>query len=231
MGLGIFSPGAWEARSVLKAVEQLHEQQTPVRVEIERLGVRFKTFVTLRKDVIAVARPMGFKGELPAGTVMRLRVPGKNRRELRLQIHDADYRLPNGRAFFLCALPEAFAKQSPRSAERYTTGRFTNLELVFPGLGTGYHILDLSRTGCRFDPGREQLSTIWTAGEFVPAAFIQIGTGIRIQLEGVVPRSMKPDAIGVEFRFSTDGKSVKHMETLVTWLDKREEKQSRVVKE
>ena len=114
----------------MRALERMPQEQTPVRVEIERLGVRFKTFMMLRKNVVAVSRPMGFKGEVPVGTTIRLRVPGRSRRDLRLEVVNADYRLPTGRAFFICAMPRRWAPKSARSAERYNTGRITNLELV-----------------------------------------------------------------------------------------------------
>ena len=215
----------------MRALERMHQEQTPVRVEIERLGVRFKTFVMLRKDVVAVSRPMGFKGEVPAGTTIRLRVPGRSRRELRLEVVNADYRLPTGRAFFICAMPRRWAPKSARGAERYNTGRFTNLELVLPGYSSQYRVLDLSLKGCRIDVGREQLESIWTPGEPVSPAIVQVGSGIRINLDGVVPRSMQRGTVGLEFRFPKDGKAEAHMEKLVAWLNQREDKQSRVIKE
>lgn len=230
MGLGIFSPSAWEARAVVKAIEQLHREQSPVRIEIERLGVRFKTFITLRKDMVAISRPMGFKPDLPVGSVLRLRVPGRLGKELRFEVLNPDFRLPNGRGFFICPMPKGFAQKSPRATERYSTGRFTNLELAFPGLGTAYRMLDLSMTGCRIDSGQEQLGQIWTLGEPVQPAIIQVGAGIRIPLEAVVPRLIKAGMIGLEFVLPPDGKSAAHLDKLVKWLDKREDKLSRVIK-
>ena len=200
-----------------------------MRVEIERLGVRFKTFLSLRKDMVAIAKPMGFKGQLPVGTVMRMRVPGRKGRDLRLEIADPDYRLPNGRAFIVCPLPRNFAPKSPRQAERYSTTRFTNLELVLPSVHGQYRVLDLSMSGCRIDPGRERLETIWTPGETVAPAIVRVGSGIRIALEGVVPRLIQDGWVGLEFQFPKEGKTHDHLGKLVAWLDKQEAKQSRVI--
>ena len=231
MGLGILSPSAWEARAVYKAIDQLHREQKPVRIEIERLGVRFKTFVTLRKEMVAISRPMGFKSELPVGTLLRLNLPGRKGKDLRFEVLNPDFRLPNGRGFFICPMPKQFAKKSPRTSERYSTGRFTNLEAVFPELGSAYRMLDISMTGCRIDPGQSQLGQIWTLGEPVKPAVIQVGSGIRIPLDGVIPRLIQHDAVGLEFMIPADGKSAGHLNKLVKWLDKREDKQSRVVKD
>ena len=104
--MGLFD--FFEARVVHRELEALHSSQKPVRIEIENRGVRFKTLISLRKDVVAVARPMGFKLDMPAGTFLRVKVPGA-RREVRLQIVDPDYRLPNGRSFFVCPMPKQFA--------------------------------------------------------------------------------------------------------------------------
>jgi hypothetical protein len=162
---------------------------------------------------------------------VRLRVPGRKGRDLRLEVLNPDYRLPNGRAFFLCGVPKQFAGNSPRSSERYSTARFKNLELVLPAVGGQYRVLDISMKGCRIDAGGERLETIWTPGAAVSPATVQVGSGIRIDLEGVVPRSIQGGTVGLEFQFPQDGKSVDHMGKLIRWLDKWEDRQSRVVKE
>jgi hypothetical protein len=92
-------------------------------------------------------------------------------------------------------------------------------------------MLDISMSGCRIDPGKEQLSQIWTLGEPVTPAAIHVGAGIRIPLEGIVPRSMQNGVIGVQFLLPKEGKAGAYLDKLVKWLDKREDKQSRVIKD
>jgi hypothetical protein len=224
--MGLFD--FFEARAVHNELEALHRSQKPVRVEIENRGVRFKTLITLRKDVVAVARPMGFKLDMPTGTFLRFKGPGA-RREIRLQIRDPDYRLPNGRSFFVCPMPKEFAVKSPRSAERYATMRFKNLELLLPAMGTHYRILDVSMNGCRIDMGQENLEAIWNMGAAVGPAEIRVGQGIRIPLAAIVPRIAKEGTLGVEFQIENGSKTVEYLSKLMNWIDKWEDKQTRVV--
>jgi hypothetical protein len=224
--MGLFD--FFEARVVARELEALHRSQNLVRVEIESRGVRFKTLITLRKDVVAVARPLGFKWELPAGTVLRVRVPGA-RREVRLHVANPDFRLPNGRSFFVCPMPKEFASKSPRGTERYSTMRFKNLDLVLPALGTQFRVLDMSLNGCRIDMGRQNLEAIWNMGEVVGPAEIRVGQDIRIPLAGIVPRIAKDGTLGLEFQTENGSKTVEYLTKLVKWLDKQEDRLTRVV--
>jgi hypothetical protein len=224
--MGLFD--FFEGRVVARELETLHREQKPVRVEIENRGVRFKTLITLRKDVVAVARPLGFKWELPAGTVLRVRVPGA-RREVRLRIANPDFRLPNGRSFFVCPMPKEFAAKSPRESERYSTMRFKNLDLMVPAMGSQFRILDLSLNGCRIDMGQQNLEAIWNLGEGVGPAEVRVGGDIRIPLAGIVPRVVKEGTLGLEFQIESGSKTVDYLAKLVKWLDKQEDRLSRVV--
>ena len=69
-----------EKRAVTRTLERLHEQHTPIRVEIEKLGIRFRSNLALRKGVVAISRPMGFNLEIPSGTIVRIKVPEKKAR-------------------------------------------------------------------------------------------------------------------------------------------------------
>jgi hypothetical protein len=224
--MGLFD--YFEARTIVRELDALHRAQKPVRIEIENRGVRFKTLLTIRKDVVAVARPMGFKWELPVGTMLRVRLAGV-RRDVRLQVVNPDYRLPNGRSFFVCPIPKQFAAKSPRASERYSTARFKNLEMLLPSLGGRYRILDLSMKGCRIDTGREQLQAVLNLGERIAPAEIRVGSGIRIPLESIVPRTAQAGTVGVEFRVEHGSRSPDYLDKLVKWLDKWEDKQTRVL--
>ena len=227
--MGFLGFGGSEARSVRRALEDLQRHQSRIRVEIEKSGIRFKSVLMLRQDVVAIGKPMGWKGELPVGTIVRFKTNERKPRELRLEVVNADFRLPNGKAFLICNTPEEFAPKSPRGSERFRTDRFRNLELSFPELGSQYKILNISESGCRIDTGRENLEAIWSVGEPITPAMVQVGKSITIELDEVIPRSIQPEVVGLEFKTGRNSKERKHLETLVKWLEKWEDRQSQIV--
>ena len=99
----------------------------------------------------------------------------------------------------------------------------------FPELGSQYKILNISETGCRIDTGQENLEAIWSVGEPVAPAMIQVGNSIAIELDEVIPRSIQPEVVGLEFKTKRNSKERKHLETLVKWLEKWEDRQSQIV--
>ena len=227
--MGFLGFGGMEARSVRRALEDLQRHQARIRVEIEQSGIRFKTVLMLRQDVVAIGKPMGWQGELPIGTVVRFKTNERKPRELRLEVVNPEFRLPNGKAFFICNTPAKFAPKSPRGSERFRTDRFRNLEMNFPELGSKYKIVNISESGCRIDTGRENLETIWSIGESVAPAMVQVGKSISIELDEVILRSIQPEVVGLEFKTARNSKEGKHLETLIKWLEKWEDKQSQII--
>lgn len=218
-----------EERAAHAALEDLHRHHTPVRVEMEQSGIRFKTVISLRKDVVAVQKPMGFGVEVHEGTVLRVRLPDRKHREVRLVVSNPHFELPNRRAFFVCPLPKGFAEQSGRQAERYSTHRFRNLELVLPEQHGRYRVYDLSMGGCRIATGRENVALTWEEGEAISPAMLSVGNAIRIDVHRVVPRVLLKNAVGLQFDLDPGGKGHDQLQKLVAWLDKWEDRQSRVV--
>ena len=220
-----------EKRAVTRTLERLHEQHTPIRVEIEKLGIRFRSNLSLRKGVVAISRPMGFNMEIPAGSTVRFKVPEKKDREIQLAIANPNFQMANGRSFFICGLPEKFAPKTKRKAERFRTSRFKNLMFHFPEMQSAYRIIDLSLNGCRIATRGENLAAVLTEGEPIQPAEIRIGESVQIELGSVIPRAFRESNVGLQFDLGRDQTSKDRLEKLLQWLEDWENKLSRFASE
>ena len=220
-----------EKRAVARTLEHLHENHTPIRVEIEKLGVRFRSNLSLRKGVVAISRPMGFNMEIPPGTTVRIKVPEKKDREIKMAIANPNFQMANGRSFFICSLPEKFAPKNKRASERFRTSRFKNLLFHFPEMHSTYRIIDLSLSGCRIATRSENLAAILTEGEPIQPAEIRIGESVRIEMGSVIPRAFRESNVGLQFDLGRNQTSNDRLAKLLKWLEDWENKLSRFASE
>jgi hypothetical protein len=203
----------------LEVLAELARDKTPVRVEIEGTLIKFNSQITLKKGSVVVAKPMGLKEGLNAGTFVRLRLPGSARREMRLKVVTPHFNLASGNAVFVCDAPEK-PVEAHRETDRYDVTRYSNLRLV---LGTEeYRLTDISSTGFKVLASGSQVHQHFPLGRELHSAHIMLGANARVDLERIVPRAHHGTGIGCEFAVGRGSASERYLDHLLTSLTKAE---------
>lgn len=217
-----------EAKAVLRTLEALTDREELLRFEVERHGIRFRSHVTVRRDMVVVPRPPGLRADLPAGVILRMRVPDTGR-ELRLEVVQPRFR-PSAsvRVYFICHIPEAFVVQPARLVDRYDTRYLRGLRLHVPSLDTRLPVLDVSVKGCRVDTSGQNLSLLWMPGVPAGEASLNLGGRLRIALTAIIPRSLQEDTAGLEFDLTGNPRGEQHLRRFADWLSNQEDRRYRL---
>jgi hypothetical protein len=209
---------AREQKELWDMLEHLSLSKAPIRVEIENSLERFTSHLALSKGAVVITRPSAPTLELTAGSHVRARLPGKERRELRLQVVVSRMKLGEATAF-VCK-PTRRQVPSRRADDRYNVRRYKNLRLGLDG--ERFRIVDISVSGCKLILASTQSRQLLPLGEDLRSADLTVGSRVTMHLELLIPRSRNGRLVGCEFEISRDGVSDKTLERLITSLDKKE---------
>jgi hypothetical protein len=148
---------------------------------------------------VIVGKPRGLMEGISKGDCARFRVPWATEFEVRLEIASLHVNLANGSAGFVCKQPSGAAYSVKRSGERYSTGRYTNLQLRVPGAGLDFPVLDLSSRGCRVKAQSKVGERFFKVNRRIREGILQVGDRFHIRLDSIIPRMHLREMVGVEF--------------------------------
>src|SRR5689334_22792729 len=107
------------AKELLDELGRLENSRAVIRVEIEGNSVHFSSRLSVKKDTVVIAKPIGLREGLETGAYIRFRLPDNPDREVRLEVLTPHFNLSGGNAVFLCRLPTQGPAPAKRKADRY----------------------------------------------------------------------------------------------------------------
>lgn len=226
--LGIFGIGdRLQKKAVHGILNQLDRKKASIRMEIEKVNIRFTTMIAFKHNSVVVAKPPALDNVLKVGQFVRFKVPGQEQQAIRMVISTPNLNLKNGSPVFLCTPPNEFAESAHRANERFDTRRFNNIQLRISGFAEGFRILDLSTEGCRIHTSFTNSVKVLPKGKTINDAWIQMGNKARVELINITPRTHHEQAVGMEFSVKSGEKDLKLMTHLVALLDKQQKESIR----
>jgi hypothetical protein len=214
-------------RQLNSTLAGLERSKTPLRFEIENTNTRFFSVVSVRRGMVVVAKPPGLKEGITRESFVRFKVPGKEGKEVRLEVTVPHFNLMSGSYVFLCKMPAAFADSAKRKYERYNTSRFSNLHLVLPEPQFRLRIIDISEHGCKTYTQSIKFNGRLQLGSPYHPATISVGGRVDIDLDAAIPRSQQKSTLGFEFKVHPDGTSGKYLAHFLQSLEKGETEKMR----
>ena len=197
-----------------QVISSFNEERSKKRIEIENTPHFFFSAPTLRSGAVIIFTPERFKQAVSEGKWVRIRMPGADRMDLRMQItsarHGGTGEMSTTPDFFslLCKIPGASLESSKRGADRYTTLQFKDLLLDLTSPAAGSHpVIDLSAHGLKIhvaDPAQIQRFTI---GEYLSRGKLRLGSKAQVELLDLIPRAHFEDAVGLEMNVNPNGHS------------------------
>lgn len=197
----------------------LHRSHTPVLVEIERSLLRFKSLLTFRDKTVVIAKPAEFQDAVTTGDHVRIRWTGAGRHEMRLEVALPHINLPNGHAGFVCRVHEGVT-QPRRNHERFDVSRFSNLRLAVGG--GQFRVLDLSISGCRLARAGNTSPIRIAPDHELPSAALLVGSGAKVELVHLIPRSESSGFICCQFEVKQDGKSARVLAQVIHSVEEKQ---------
>jgi hypothetical protein len=226
---GWLSSATREERAVLRALHDLSEQKTPLRLESEATGVSFFTVISLRRNGLLVARPRTLRGGLPKDSIVRLTLTHHQRKQVRVPVLVPQVKLPMSVKYAsICGVPKTFSGVCQRQADRFNTTRFKNLHLQLPAVEKSFRVIDLSTAGLRIFGGTESSLLLFEPGSELAPARLRVGERAQIELESLVPRSQAGNTVGMAMRVRRDGASERYLMNLLNRLQEGELRRLRI---
>lgn len=225
--VGLLRRATGEAREVKAALVAIDRRRQAIRVEVEQTQVRFNTRISVKREVVVVAKPAALEGVLRVGSYIRFKVPGQTHREVRMEVTTPHFNLSNQQPVFICRPPVAFCKASQRQSERFDTRRFSNLRLVLSGFEEPFRVLDISQNGLRIQVPFPRPQVQFPPNQPVTGGTIHMGKRVSVSLSRLVPRTFKKDSVGFAITVHPDGNHRKLLAHLLRTLDTRQREQLR----
>jgi hypothetical protein len=198
------------------ALVELTFTKTPVRVQIDQTLIRFKAQLAVQPDgKVVIRKPFGLNGYLASGTCVRLRIPGAEKREVRLEVLVSDQIRSTGELEFVCKPLESLL-QCRRTHDRFDTSEHAHLGVVIGG--TRLQLFDISERGFRAGPASALSPETIMLGREIPEVRLELGWDAQIRFARVVPRNFREFAIGFEFVPETDRASERYLRHLLDTL-------------
>jgi hypothetical protein len=210
------------AKDLLESLNRLESSRSPVRVEIEGSAVHFNSRLSVKKDTVVFAKPVGLREGLETGSYIRFKLPDDPGREVRLEVLTPHYNLQSGNAVFLCRLPTQGPTPAKRKTDRYNVSHFANVQLVIPNRAREFRVVDVSLTGCKVLTTPLEAQTYFPINHELGHVHIQVGSKAKVELNIVIPRSHHGAAVGCEFMVKSDGPSQVYLTHLIKSLEKAE---------
>lgn len=203
---------------VWELLEHLSLNQAPIRVEIENSLEHFVSHVAIKEGWVVIVRPPRPTLDVSPGRHIRLRLPGAERRDLRLEVALSHKALGQGVAAFVCK-PSRQQAPTRRQYDRYSVRRYRNVRLKMGA--TRFRVLDISLSGCKF------LLNAWGSqrpialGVPIYYAHLIVESQMTIQLGKLIPRSHYHRLVGCEFEVAPDSESSRALGVLVAALERK----------
>jgi hypothetical protein len=211
-----------EDKEILSSLNMLDRNKVPVRMEIENTSIHFNTRISVRSATVIVAKPLNLKEGLSKGGTVRFKFPDSQGREVRLEVITPHFNLTNGNPVFLCRIPTGYAPSSMRGSLRFNTSKFTNVHLKFEHNPHTFRVVDLSESGCKIFLPTKESRELFRVGEALPGGKINLGNKVSVELEAVIPRNHRGQAVGCQFQLAKAGPARKYLLHLLTSLEKSE---------
>jgi hypothetical protein len=210
------------AKELLDQLSRLESERAVIRVEIEGSSVHFNSRLSMKKDTVVIAKPIGLRDGLEAGGFVRFKMPDDPSREVRLEVVTPHFNLSSGNAVFLCRLPTQGAAPAKRKADRYNVSHFANVVLVINTRAREFRVVDVSLTGCKVLTTPLEAQTYFPLNREMAQVHIQVGSKAKVELSTVVARSHLGASVGCEFSVKGDGPSQVYLSHLIKSLEKAE---------
>jgi len=210
------------AKELLDELGRLEASRSVIRVEIEGNSVHFNSRLSVKKDTVVIAKPMGLREGLESGGYVRFRLPESPDREVRLEVLTPHFNLSSGNAVFLCRLPSQGPAHAKRKADRYNVSHFANVQLVITGRGREFRVVDVSLTGCKVLTTPLEAQSYFPLNRELGQVHIQVGSKAKVELVAVIARSHLGASVGCEFSVKGDGPSQVYLSHLIKSLEKAE---------
>lgn len=215
------------AKELLDVLGRLESERSVIRVEIEGSAVHFNSRLSVKKDTVVIAKPIGLRDGLESGGYIRFKLPENPDREVRLEILTPHFNLSSGNAVFLCRLPTQGPAPAKRKSDRYNVSHFANVQLVISGRAREFRVVDVSLTGCKVLTTPLEAQTYFPLHRELGQVFIQVGSKAKVELSGITARSHLGASVGCEFTVKGDGPSQVYLTHLIKSLEKAESERLR----
>ncbi|HKI99270.1 MAG TPA: hypothetical protein VKB51_12430 [bacterium] len=189
---------------------------------MERVLLRFNTRLILWDQTVIVGKPRGIAESLANEECVRFRIPWAKEFEVRMEIAALHVNLANGSEGFVCRQPSGQAVRIKRGGERFSTRRYTNLQLHIPEVGLGFPVVDLSSRGCRIKARSRLEEKCFKVNRRIREGMIQVGDRFHIHLDSVVPRVHLGQMVGLEFDVGNGTNPQRNLKTLLGILAMQE---------
>lgn len=210
------------AKELLEELGRLERGRAVIRVEIEGSATHFNSRLSLKKDTVVIAKPLGLREGLTAGSFIRFKLPDSPDKEVRLEVLTPHFNLASGNAVFLCRLPAGGSAPAKRKTERYNVTHFANVQLVITTRARNFRVVDVSLTGCKVLTTPLEAQTYFPLNRELNAVHIQVGSKAKVELVAVVARTHQGAAVGCEFTVRQEGPSQVYLSHLIKSLEKAE---------
>jgi hypothetical protein len=210
------------AKELLEELGRLEANRAVIRVEIEGNAVHFNSRLSVKKDTVVIAKPMGLREGLESGGYVRFRLPESPNREVRLEVLTPHFNLASGNAVFLCRLPTQGPAAAKRKADRYNVSHFANVQLVIASRAREFRVVDVSLSGCKVLTTPLEAQTYFPLNRELGLVHIQVGSKAKVELNAVIARSHLGSSVGCEFSVKGEGPSQVYLSHLIKSLEKAE---------
>lgn len=203
-----------------EALSQMASEKAVVYAELEGSAIRFKTRIFLTDDSVVLAKPDGFQAKgLAAGAALRLRLPGDESRQVRLEIAAPHVNMAGGREAIVCRLPSARTVRAQRKSQRYNLGERSGVRLVIPQRGREFPLADISAAGCSVTATRMEAETYFPIGDTLRNVRILAGSKTMVEIAELMPRDHRGRAVGFAFRVKEDPVSQNNLQRIIRALE------------
>jgi hypothetical protein len=216
----LFSSVAGAHKRAHEALSRLATEKAVTLAELEGSAVRFKTRVFLTDDSVVLAKPDGFQAKgLAVGAGLRLRLPGDESHQVRLEVAAPHVNMANGKEAIVCRLPNARAVRAQRRSQRYDLGERSGVRLVIPQRGREFPLADISAAGCSVTATRMEAETYFPIGDTLRNVRILAGSKTAVEIAELMPRDHRGRAVGFAFRVKEDPASRANLERIIRVLE------------
>jgi len=176
-------------------------------MEIENTAIRFLTRIAVKSKTVIVAKPPGLREGLKKQATVRFRLPESGGREVRMEVTAPHFNLSSGQPVFLCKTPTAYVEHALRTSLRFSTARFKSIQLRLSAPPESYRVMDLSMAGCQVHLNDQKAREVFQVGVPIAGVAIQLADKASVDLERLVPRSLRTRSVGCEFSVQAEGNS------------------------
>lgn len=217
--LGFFKKDNVSGMMLTQAIKRAEKTKEPVAIEIENTYVSFKTVISMKDNMLVVAKPAGINAHISRGASLRMRLAELSGKSVKLEVTIPHLNLANGASVFVAKLASKIP-MTGREHLRFDTSRIGSLEVEIGGRET-YRVVDMSFTGVRFMVPIGELSSAFPVGKPLPGKLIV--KKHPVELLSLVPKTYKNRTVGCTMEISPD--SLKLFEKVMNLIEANHEQE------